>query len=76
MHFSDFMDIYNVEWVLSPANSYGLMDGVMIWPLQITFGGNCGGLYPKIIAKMMKEAYEQVNNPPKQLDWQYHIELN
>ena len=49
---------------------------VMIWPLQITFGGNCGGSYPEIIAKMMKETYEQVNNLPKQLDWQYHIELN
>ena len=49
---------------------------VMIWPLQITFGGNCGGSYPEIISKMMKETYEQVNNLPKQLDWQYHIELN
>ena len=27
MYFSDFIDIYNVECVLSLANSYGLMDG-------------------------------------------------
>ena len=35
------------------------------------FGGNCGGLDFDVIAHLMKEAYEQVTNPPKEIDWEY-----
>ena len=35
------------------------------------FGGGCGGVHPQIIAKMMKLAYDQIQNPPKKLDWDY-----
>lgn len=35
------------------------------------FGGGYGEVPPKLIAKMMREAYEQLNNPPKMLDWGY-----
>ena len=35
------------------------------------FGGGCGNVPPQIICKMMYEAYKQVMNPPKSLDWDY-----
>mgnify|MGYP002626326878 CR=1 FL=1 len=35
------------------------------------FGGDCGGLDSYIIALMMKEAYDQVMNPPKEINWKY-----
>ena len=35
------------------------------------FGGACGGLRPHVIASLMRKAYDQVNNPPEELDWCY-----
>lgn len=35
------------------------------------FGGACGGLRPRTIARLMREAYDQVMNPPEELDWSY-----
>ena len=40
------------------------------------FGGACGGLDPDVIAYMMKEAYDQVMNPPSRLDWNYAGRVN
>ena len=150
MYLEDFLSIYDVECVVSPANSYGLMDGgydlaiseyfgwglskkvqskilndyfgeqlvgtsiivdiegtdkklihtpsmrspsrikdpmVVYYCTRATlmcaikndinsivipaFGGNCGGLDFDVIAHLMKEAYEQVTNPPKEIDWEY-----
>lgn len=155
MFFEDFMNGHDVECVVSPANSYGLMDGgydraiseyfgwdlmkvvqkkilnecfgeqlvgtsiivdipntnkklihtpTMRVPSYIkdpmivyycmrsvlmlairegiqsivipAFGGACGGLRPDIIAYMMKVAYMQVMNPPKELNWEYANRAN
>lgn len=35
------------------------------------FGGACGNVQYSIIAKMMFYAYQQVNNPPKEITWSY-----
>ena len=35
------------------------------------FGGGCGCVETKTIAKMMRYAYNQIQNPPKNLDWSY-----
>lgn len=35
------------------------------------FGGGCGETHPKIIAEMMRLAYDQIMNPPKKIDWDY-----
>ena len=35
------------------------------------FGGGIGGVSAKVIAKMMRLAYDQIHNPPKSLDWDY-----
>ena len=148
--FKDFMNKVDVECIVSPANSYGLMDGgydlaitkyfgtslmknvqkyiidnyfgeqlvgtsfiidipktnkklihtpsmrtpsVIKDPMVVyycmrsalmeaiknnistivipAFGGACGEVDYDIIAMMMKEAYDQINNPPKKIDWQY-----
>lgn len=148
--FAPFMDEYDVECVVSPANSYGFMDGgydlaitdyfgdelmekvkrmilkhyygeqpvgtSMILTIPNTdkklihtptmrvpspikdpmvvyqcmrstlmkairndvstivipaFGGSCGKLDYAVIAKMMKEAYDQIKNPPRYLSWDY-----
>lgn len=37
------------------------------------FGGSCGQLRPKTIAELMKEAYDQINNPPDEIDWEYAL---
>ena len=42
----------------------------MVVPL---FGGGCGGVHPQTIAYMMKRAYDQITDPPKELTWQYAI---
>lgn len=39
------------------------------------FGGGYGKLHPKVIAEMMKRAYNQIHNPPKSLNWDY-VESN
>ena len=38
------------------------------------FGCGTGKVHPQIIAEMMSKAYDQVNNPPKQLNWDYAFE--
>ena len=35
------------------------------------FCGECGDVDPKVIANLMFEAYIQVFNPPKTIDWEY-----
>ena len=35
------------------------------------FGGACGAVDSDIIAYLMRKAYDQVNNPPKMLNWNY-----
>jgi O-acetyl-ADP-ribose deacetylase (regulator of RNase III) len=35
------------------------------------FGGGIGGVHPQIIAEMMRKAYDQVQNKPKTIDWEY-----
>lgn len=37
--FTDFMDTYDVECVVSPANSFGLMDGGYDLTITMWFGG-------------------------------------
>ena len=147
--FAIFMNSHDVECVVSPANSYGLMDGgydlaiskyfgwdlekkvqqyiidnlygeqpvgtsimvdinekqklihtpTMRIPSEIkdptviyncmrtclmlakqnniksivipAFGGECGNVNYSVIARMMSRAYEQILNPPKELDWEY-----
>lgn len=155
MYFEDFMNSHDVECVVSPANSYGLMDGgydraiseyfgwdlmkvvqkkildecfgeqlvgtsiivdipntnkklihtpTMRVPSNIkdpmivyycmrsvlmlairegiqsivipAFGGACGGLRSDVIAYMMKVAYMQVMNSPKELNWEYANRAN
>lgn len=150
LYLEEFLDMYDVECVVSPANAYGLMDGgydraitdyfgwelaekvqsvilkewfgeqlvgtsiivdipgtdkklihtptmrapshikdpmIVYYCMRATlmcaiknnvqsivipaFGGNCGGLSSDIIAHMMKEAYNQVMNPPKEINWDY-----
>lgn len=35
------------------------------------FGGMAGGVNPNVVSKMMRMAYDQLNNPPKKIDWDY-----
>ncbi|MBP3256146.1 MAG: macro domain-containing protein [Clostridia bacterium] len=35
------------------------------------FACHTGMVKPQIVAKMMYKAYEQINNPPKKIDWDY-----
>lgn len=35
------------------------------------FGGGCGEVHPKLIAKMMWLAYDQLRSLPTKLDWDY-----
>ena len=35
------------------------------------FGASTGNVKPQVVAKMMYKAYEQINNPPKKIDWIY-----
>ena len=35
------------------------------------FCGECGEVSPKVIAKLMYEAYKQIMNPPSHIDWDY-----
>ena len=35
------------------------------------FGGGCGDVHPKLIAEMMWRAYDQMQNPPNELNWDY-----
>ena len=35
------------------------------------FGGYCGNVDFDIIAKLMREAYDQIKNPPRSLSWDY-----
>ena len=35
------------------------------------FGAHTGNVKPQIVSKMMWKAYEQINNPPSKIDWQY-----
>lgn len=147
--FISFMNEYNIECVVSPANSYGIMDGgydqaiinyfgkelqnkvqkyiienyygeqpvgtsfmidinehqklihtpTMRKPSKIKdkrviyqcmrttlitakqnnienilipmFGGLTGGIHPHIIAKMMRYAYDQIEEPPEKITWDY-----
>ena len=150
MHFEQFLDMHDVECIVSPANAYGLMDGgydraiseyfgwelsekvqekilnewfgeqlvgtsiivdipgtdkklihtptmrapsyiknpmIVYYCMRATlmcaiknnvnsivipaFGGSCGGLSSDVVAYMMKEAYDQVMNPPKEINWDY-----
>ena len=35
------------------------------------FCGECGDVSPKVIGKLMYEAYKQIMNPPDHIDWDY-----
>lgn len=35
------------------------------------FGAHTGNVKPQIVAQMMLKAYQQVNNPPTKIDWNY-----
>ena len=35
------------------------------------FGCGVGGVHPQRVAQLMRQAYDQINNPPKSLDWEY-----
>lgn len=35
------------------------------------FGAHTGNVKPQIVAKMMLKAYQQINNPPSKIDWNY-----
>lgn len=35
------------------------------------FCGECGDVSPKVIGRLMYEAYKQIMNPPSTLDWNY-----
>lgn len=35
------------------------------------FGSHIGNVKPQIVAKMMWQAFNQINNPPKQINWDY-----
>ena len=35
------------------------------------FGASTGMVKPQIVAKMMWKAYEQINNPPAEINWDY-----
>lgn len=35
------------------------------------FCGECGDVSPKVIGRLMYEAYKQVMNPPTSIDWDY-----
>ena len=37
------------------------------------FGGQCGGLQPHTIAFLMREAFNQIKNPPEEMDWEYAV---
>lgn len=37
------------------------------------FGGGCGDVHPKLIAEMMWHAYDQLQNPPQALSWDYAL---
>lgn len=147
--FNSFMNEYNIECIVSPANSFGIMDGgydlaitnyfgkelqnkvqnyiienyygeqpigtsfiidinekqklihtpTMRIPSKIKderiiyqcmrttlitakqnnvenilipmFGSLTGGIHPRIVAKMMRYAYEQIQEPPEKLTWDY-----
>ena len=38
------------------------------------FGSGTGALHPQIVAELMWRAYEQLQSPPKKLDWDYAFE--
>ena len=38
------------------------------------FGCHTGNVKPQMVAKMMYKAYQQINNPPKKINWNY-VEL-
>ena len=40
------------------------------------FGGSVGNVKPQVISKMMYKAYEQIQNPPKKIDWDYACEID
>ncbi len=35
------------------------------------FDAHTGNVKPQIVAKMMWKVYDQINNPPKKIDWYY-----
>ncbi len=37
------------------------------------FCGECGDVSPKVISYLMFEAYKQIINPPKSIDWDYAL---
>lgn len=40
------------------------------------FGGRCGCLEADVVAKMMYMAYKQLQNPPKEISWDYACSQN
>lgn len=39
------------------------------------FGGGCGEVHPQLIAELMRKAYDQVYNPPKEISWEYAFKV-
>ena len=35
------------------------------------FGASTGNVKPQVVSKMMYKAYEQITNPPKEINWNY-----
>ena len=40
------------------------------------FGGACGELPPQTICDMMYKAYDQIMNPPTEINWEYALRLS
>lgn len=83
--FDYFMDKHKVQCIVSPANSYGIIDGgydaaitnylgeqpvgssfIIVIP---AFGAATGKVSSIAVAELMKSAYDQIKNPPKELNW-------
>lgn len=39
------------------------------------FGGKTGGTHPNDVAKLMRLAYDQINNVPNKIDWDYAYKI-
>ena len=39
------------------------------------FGGECGNVVYSVVAEMMYKAYLQVQNPPKEINWEYTSQI-
>jgi len=66
-HIKDHMVIYNCMRTCLMLAIKNNIQSIVI----PAFGGACGNVQYSIIAEMMYNAYLQVFNPPKSIDWNY-----